>query len=96
LCDVSDDKISRIAAEVGSRAKAFKLFTNDRSLVWVCLRLQPTVPNELVRAEFRKRSDKIGEQLTSYLRVITDENPLLKGIIDRVDINCHEACGTGY
>src|SRR5207247_9294422 len=32
-------------------------------------------------------SNKIGEQLTTHLRAIADANPLLKGIIDRVDFN---------
>jgi type I restriction enzyme M protein len=35
----------------------------------------------------RTLADKIGEQLTTYLRAIADENVLLKGIIDRVDFN---------
>lgn len=34
-----------------------------------------------------KLADKIGEQLTTHLRAIADENPPLKGIIDRVDLN---------
>ena len=51
------------------------------------LPLQPTDPNEPVWSVVRKLADKIGEQLTSDLRAIADENPLLKGIIDRVDFN---------
>jgi type I restriction enzyme M protein len=35
----------------------------------------------------RTLSDKIGEHLTTHLRAIADANPLLKGIIDRVDFN---------
>jgi len=35
----------------------------------------------------RTLSDIIGEQLTTHLRAIADANPLLKGIIDRVDFN---------
>ena len=35
----------------------------------------------------RTLSDKIGEQLTTHLRAIADANPLLKGIIDRIDFN---------
>jgi type I restriction enzyme M protein len=87
LCDVFDDEINRIATEVGSRAKAFKLVRHDKSLVRFFLPLQPTDPNEPVWSVIRKLSDKIGEQLTSDLRAIADENPLLKGIIDRVDFN---------
>lgn len=35
----------------------------------------------------RKLADTIGEQLTTILRAIADENTLLKGTIDRVDFN---------
>ncbi|MEH1916879.1 N-6 DNA methylase [Nostoc sp.] len=35
----------------------------------------------------RKLSDKIGEKLTDYLREIAKANPLLNGIINRVDFN---------
>jgi len=31
LCDVFDDKLNRIAKEVGSRAKAFKLVKHDKN-----------------------------------------------------------------
>ena len=33
LCDVFDDELNRIAVEVGSRAKAFKLVERDHKLV---------------------------------------------------------------
>ncbi len=33
LCDVFDDELNRIAQEVGSRAKAFKLVKRDKKLV---------------------------------------------------------------
>src|SRR5258707_14370666 len=33
LCDVFDDELNRIAEEVGSRAKAFKLVKHDKKLV---------------------------------------------------------------
>ena len=33
LCDVFDDELNRIAKEVGSRAKAFKLVKHDKKLV---------------------------------------------------------------
>src|SRR3989441_10132012 len=32
LCDVFDDELNRIAKEVGSRAKAFKLVRHDKKL----------------------------------------------------------------
>jgi len=87
LCDVFDDEVNRIAKEVGSRAKAFKLVKHDKGLVRFYLPLQPADPNDPVWSIIRKLSDKIGEQLTSHLRAIADENPLLKGIVDRVDFN---------
>src|ERR1700686_4863550 len=38
-------------------------------------------------AVIRTLSDKTGEELTTHMREIADANPLLKGIIDRVDFN---------
>ena len=87
LCDVFDDELNRIAKEVGSRAKAFKLVKHDKKLVRFYLPLKPDNPDEPVWSVIRKLSDKIGEQLTTHLRAIADANPLLKGIIDRVDFN---------
>ncbi len=87
LCDVFDDELNRIAKEVGSRAKAFKLVKHDKKLVRFYLPLKPDNPDEPVWTVIRKLADKIGEQLTTHLRAIADENPLLKGIIDRVDFN---------
>ena len=87
LCDVYDDEITRIAAEVGSRAKAFQLVKYDHQLVRFYLPLEPPDPEDPVWSVIRTRSDKIGEHLTSQLRAIADANPLLKGIIDRVDFN---------
>ena len=87
LCDVFDDEIDRIAKEVGSRAKAFRLVKHDKKLVRFHLPLQPSNPDDRVWSVIRTLSDKIGEQLTTHLRAIADANPLLKGIIDRVDFN---------
>jgi type I restriction enzyme M protein len=87
LCDVFDDEIDRIAKQVGSRAKAFRLVKHDKKLVRFYLPLQPSNPDERVWSVIRTLSDKIGEQLTTHLRTIADANPLLKGIIDRVDFN---------
>ena len=87
LCDVFDDEINRIAKEVGGRAKAFKLVERDKKLVRFYIPLKPSSPDEQVWSVIRKLADKIGEQLTTYLRAIADENPKLKGIIDRVDFN---------
>ena len=87
LCDVFDDEINRIGKEVGSRAKAFKLVRHDKKLVRFYLPLEPKDPEDSVWSVIRTLSDKIGQQLTSELRAIADANPLLKGIIDRIDFN---------
>lgn len=87
LCDVFDDELNRIAQEVGSRTKAFKLVKRDKKLVRFFLPLEPKNPDDTVWSVIRTLSDRIGEQLTTYLREIADANPLLKGIIDRVDFN---------
>src|SRR6478609_8940027 len=87
LCDVFDDELNRIAKEVGSRAKAFKLVKHDKKLVRFYLPLEPKTPDDTIWSVIRTLSDKIGEQLTTHLRSIADANPLLKGIIDRIDFN---------
>src|SRR5207237_483867 len=87
LCDVFDDELDRIAKEVGSRAKAFKLVKHDKKLVRFFLPLEPKNPDDPVWSVIRTLSTRIGEQLTTHLRSIADANPLLKGIIDRVDFN---------
>jgi type I restriction enzyme M protein len=87
LCDVFDDELNRIAAEVGSRKKAFQLAKRDHKLVRFYLPLVPDDPAQPVWSVIRRLSDKIGEQLTTHLRAIARENSLLQGIIDRVDFN---------
>jgi type I restriction enzyme M protein len=87
LCDVFDDELDRIAAEVGSRAKAFAVVKHDKKLVRFYLPLEPATPDEPVWSVIRLLSSQIGEALTTHLRAIADANPLLKGIIDRVDFN---------
>jgi len=87
LCDVFDDELNRIAAEVGSRNKAFQLAKRDHKLVRFYLPLQPDDPEESVWSVIRKIADKIGEGVTTHMRDIAKENPLLQGIIDRVDFN---------
>ncbi|MBN2123455.1 MAG: SAM-dependent DNA methyltransferase [Deltaproteobacteria bacterium] len=87
LCDVFDDEVDRIAEKVGSRGKAFKLVARDEKLVRFYLPLAPDDPEEAVWSVIRKLSDKIGEGLTTHLREIAKANPLLEGIIDRVDFN---------
>ncbi|MBK8579102.1 MAG: SAM-dependent DNA methyltransferase [Candidatus Accumulibacter sp.] len=87
LCDVFDDELNRIAREVGSRMKAFQLAKADHKLVRFYLPLVPDDPEQPVWSVIRKLSDRIGEGVTTHMRAIARENPLLQGIIDRVDFN---------
>ncbi|MDQ7796775.1 MAG: class I SAM-dependent DNA methyltransferase [Spirochaetia bacterium] len=87
LCDVFDDEIDRIARYVGSRAKAFQLVERDKNLVRFFIPFRPKNTDDPVWSVIRKLSNKIGEQLTNYLRDIARENPKLSGIIDRIDFN---------
>jgi type I restriction enzyme M protein len=87
LCDVFDDELNRIAEEVGGRGNAFKLVKHDKKLVRFYLPLEPKTSDDSVWSVIRTISDKIGERLTTHLRAIADANPLLKGILDRVDFN---------
>ena len=87
LCDVFDDEVNRIAAEVGSRQKAFQLAKADHKLVRFYLPLVPDDPEQPVWSVIRKLADQIGEGVTTRMRSIALENPLLQGIIDRVDFN---------
>ncbi len=95
LCDVFDDELNRIATKVGSREKAFQLVVAEwrrvadkkKAMVRFYLPLMPKDTEQPVWSVIRKLSDKIGEGVTTYMREIARENPLLKGIIDRVDFN---------
>ncbi len=87
LCDVFDDELNRIAEQVGSRAKAFKIVEKDHKLVRFYLPLKPADPNDAVWSVVRKLTGKIGESLTTYLHDIAKANPALEGIIDRMDFN---------
>ena len=87
LCDVFDDEVDRIARRVGSRAKAFRFVAMDPKLVRFFLPFEPDDPEQPVWSVIRTLSVSIGEQLTSRLREIARANPLLEGIIDRIDFN---------
>jgi len=87
LCDVFDDEINRIAEEVGSREKAFKQAKADHTRVRFFLPLLPQDPEAPVWSVLSDLSDKIGKQITHHMRNIAKQNPLLQGIIDRVDFN---------
>jgi type I restriction enzyme M protein len=87
LCDVFDDEVNRIAKDVGTREKAFRMIERDHSLVRFFLPIKPTDPNDSVWSVIRKLSGKIGNDLTTLLRGIAKENESLSGIIDRSDFN---------
>jgi type I restriction enzyme M protein len=87
LCDVFDDELNRIAEQVGSREKTFKLVEKDHKLVRFYLPLKPKDANDPVWSVIRKLTGKIGEGLTTYLHDIAKANPALEGIIDRMDFN---------
>jgi type I restriction enzyme M protein len=87
LCDVFDDELNRIAEQVSSRAKAFKIVEKDHKLVRFYLPLKPGDPNDPVWSVIRKLTAKIGECLTTYLHDIAKINPALEGILDRMDFN---------
>lgn len=87
LCDVFDDEIDRIAKEVGSRKKAFQLTKADPKLVRFYLPLIPEDTEQSVWSVIRKQATQIGESVTTHMRSIASANPLLKGIIDRIDFN---------
>lgn len=87
LCDVFDDELNRIAEQVGTREKAFKLVEKDHKLVRFFLPLKPENPVDAVWSVIRTLTGKIGEALTGHLHAIAKANPQLEGIIDRVDFN---------
>lgn len=87
LCDVFDDELNRIAQEVGSREKAFKLVEKQHKLVRFYLPLKPQNPDDSIWSVIRTLTGKIGQALTGHLHAIAESNPALKGIIDRMDFN---------
>ena len=78
LCDVFDDELNRIAQQVGSRKRAFKLVGADHKLVRFYLPLVPENIEDPVWSVIRKLSDKIGESVTTHMRAIARGNPLLQ------------------
>src|SRR2546429_4552953 len=87
LCDVFDDELNRIAQEVGSRAKAFKLVEKDHKLVRFYLPLKPQDPSEPVWAAIRKLTAKIGERRTTNLHDMSKADTAPAGIDDPRDFN---------
>ncbi|MEW5757234.1 MAG: N-6 DNA methylase [Pseudomonadota bacterium] len=87
LCDVFDDEIDRLAENYGSREVAFAFVDKDPKLVRFYLPFRPKDVSKPVWSVIRELSSKIGEQLTSTLADIARFNPLLDGIINRIDFN---------
>ena len=88
LCDVFDDEINRIARQVGSRTKALKLIEKDHKLVRFYLPLIAKDPEkDDTWSVIRTLTNKVGEQLTSFMRDIAKFNLRIQGIIDRIDFN---------
>ncbi|MBM4067266.1 MAG: SAM-dependent DNA methyltransferase [Planctomycetes bacterium] len=88
LCDVFDDEINRIAKQVGNRTKAHKLIEKDHKLVRFYLPLKAKDPEkDDIWSVIRTLTDKVGEQLTSFMRDIAKFNPRIEGIINRIDFN---------
>ncbi|MDT3669648.1 MAG: class I SAM-dependent DNA methyltransferase [Aromatoleum sp.] len=87
LCDVFDDEIDRLAESYGSREVAFAFVDKAPKLVRFYLPFRPKELGKPVWSVIRELSSKIGEQLTSYLADIARFNPLLDGIINRIDFN---------
>lgn len=87
LCDVFDDELNRIAAEVGSRKKTFQLDKRGHKFVRFLQPLEPADPEQPAWSVIRKLSDKICEGVTTHTRTIAKENSPLQGTIARVDFN---------
>src|SRR4051794_16094711 len=83
LCDVFDDELNRIAKEVGSRAKAFKLVKHDKQLVRYYLPLEPKHPEDSTWSVIRTLPTHIGQELPAHMPAIAKATPLLPGIIAR-------------
>ena len=84
LCDVFDDEINRIAQEVGTRQKAFKLAAMDQKLVHFYLPLEPDNTEDAVWSVIRKLSNQIGEQRTcSGKTVIKDQ---VEGLMNKMAV----------
>src|SRR5690242_21900469 len=73
LCDVFDDELNRIAKEVGSRAKSFKLVKHDKKLVRFYLPLEPLNPEETVWSVIRTGKDKSRAVGEKYLEKLGQE-----------------------
>lgn len=87
LCDVFDDEIDRLATGYGSRKTAFAFVDKDPKLVRFYLPFRPADLDKPVWSVIRELSSQFGEQITTCLADIARFNPLLDGIINRIDFN---------
>ena len=86
LCDVFDDEVNRIASEVGSRKKPSISPGLTTSLsVSTSPLYRRTLSNPYGLSSASSPIER--ESVTTHMRAIARENPLLQGIIDRVDFN---------
>ena len=56
---------------------------NADDSVWSVIR----TGSDATRPADDKYQEKLGQEVTTYIRAIADANPLLKGIVDRIDFN---------
>lgn len=88
LCDVFDDEVDELAKTIGSRTETIKSIDLDHGRVRFYIPIRPKdIENEETWNAIRSLSTNIGEELTSLIRSISEENPDLDDIINRVDYN---------
>lgn len=82
LCDVFDDEISEIKAEIQNLdEREFRKIVKEAQLT------RFFIPKEAIFQEVRKTTVNLGERLDSALITIARENPTLQGVIDVVRFN---------
>jgi type I restriction enzyme M protein len=89
LSDVFDDEVQRLGETYGDRDTALTVIDADHSLVRFYLPPETRWPVVSGRRPFDwpqgKAPKTLGEQLTSTVRAIGRQNPVLAGVIDQVD-----------
>lgn len=66
LCDFFDDELNRIAAEVGSRKKAFQLAKRDHKFVRFFLPLEPADPEQPLWSVIRNFAEGGGQSAGEF------------------------------
>ncbi len=91
LSDVFEDEIARLTEIYGDKETALAVLEADHSLVRFYIPPEATWPVVSGRQKFDwpegRKPKTLGEQLTRTVRVITNANPTLQGVIDIVDYN---------